>query len=122
MTVDILGEALNDDIGAKPEWLLQIWSSEGIVDDQRDSAWLRQSADRFDIRQAQSRIIGRFEKYHGNLRVFFERLLDQRSICCIDKMRLDAEFGESSKKAVSTAIDAATDDFVATFYKRQCRA
>ena len=104
VAVDVLGNAMHDDIGAKVKRVLHVGAQEGIVDDDEDAMAVGDGSDSADINKAERRVTRAFNP-------------DKLSLIRADKLRnigLDTRrkgnlhtmcLGDLSKVAMSPAID-----------------
>lgn len=72
--VDVFGDAVDDDVGAVLEWVLDVGGEEGVVDDDHDAAAVRDVGYGSYIYQGEGRVGGRLDP--DQLSLWFDLLLD----------------------------------------------
>ena len=110
---EIFRDAVNDDVGAEFERLLEAGRGEGVVDDHERAAAVREAADRGDVVDEQARIGGRFDP--DELRPRGNRGVESGGVGEIELRDDDANRLEDFvEDAIGAAVDVGRhDDFVA---------
>jgi len=108
--VDVLCDAVHDDVGAMVQRVLHVRAHEGIVDNNHDAVLVRDGSDGADIDEREGGVGGRFNP--DQLRVRADQLLDvdldRRAEGYFDIVR-ERDLGEV---AVRAAVDIGDGDYV----------
>lgn len=67
VAIDILGDAMDDDVGAQVEGVLDVGREEGVVDDDEDAVLVRLGDDGADVDEAQGRVAGALDPDEAGL-------------------------------------------------------
>ncbi len=67
MTVDVLGDGVNDEVSAEVQGLLEVRGHESVVNDEEDVARLADSSNSLDVRDLQSGVSGGLEPHELGL-------------------------------------------------------
>lgn len=111
MTVDVLGDGVDDDIGTVVQRVLNVGAQEGVVDDNQDTVLVGDGSDLLDIDQAEGGVGGGFDPDQLGL-VGADELLDVE-LNARRESHLDAMGGGNlGEVTVSSTIDIGDGDDV----------
>lgn len=118
MSIDILGDRVDDDISAQREWVLEEGTHEGVVDHQLGIVLMGNLGNCLDINQTQGGVGWGFNP--NELGVGTDGGSDVGSILEVNKGHIDTQSGgDLCEVAVSAAVDVIHGDDVGSRSKRR---
>jgi hypothetical protein len=111
VAVDVLGNRVNDDIGAQGNGVLEIRRHEGVIDNEKSTVSMSTFSNSLDIDHTESGVSGSLEP--DELGVLLEVVFNVGRVAQVDKASFDTEIDSNlGKVTVGTTIDIVDRDDV----------